>query len=449
MQNYKKIISADALEKINLGSKEYIKKLNEDENNNNEENQQNNNIININNIDKENIGYEINEDVTKTIQIMQENFENYTLTEKNGIQWIIKKIEKLEPNNELNLSNIQGYLPKYRFIGPKNKNIQYKALELSSYILQLSNVAFNEVSKLIGPDTKVDIPFSKLCVILLIDSSCYISLKRKIFNFFILCSYSILCNLLEIPYGIAIIADGKFKIILKQFEEPHSFDILEKVYECLMIRRFRDNLSNSQVFAKESFMFSIEYNSKLNNNEIPKFYKEHPKKVIITITDGLDEELKLTSKWNHLIFNNSEISFGFIFNKPDFPNIEDRIKIEKLWDNFFKESKKAKSKVILYIYDKSENNNNLYQNLSIFFGDLICQKQDNFEEKIIPKEISKPNFVEEEIKLNSIETLNEIFKNFKRKNNDNQLYIQNYPLRFSSDGIFNEGTAIIRPEPFY
>ena len=34
---------------------------------------------------------------------MQENFENYTLTEKNGIQWIIKKIEKLEPNNELNL----------------------------------------------------------------------------------------------------------------------------------------------------------------------------------------------------------------------------------------------------------------------------------------------------------------------------------------------------------
>ena len=442
MQNYKRIINADALEKINLGSKEYIRKLNEAENNNIEENQQNINIINLDNIDKENIGYEINEDVTKTIQIMQENFENYSLTEKNGIQWIIKKIEKLDLNNELNTSNTQGFLPKYRFMQPKNKNIQYRALELSSYILQLSNVAFNEVSKLLGPDTKVDIPFSKMCVILLIDGSCYISIKRKIFNFYILCCYSILCNLLEIPYGITVIADGKFKIILKQFEEPHSFDILEKVYECLMIRRFRDNLSNSQIFAKESFMFSVEYNSKLNNMEMPKFYKEHQKKIIITITDGLDEELKLTSKWNHLIFNNPDISFGYIFNKPDFPNIEDKIKIEKLWNNFIGESKKAKSKVIVYIYDKSEKNN-LYQDLSIFFRDLICQKQDNFEEKIIPKEISKPNFVEEDIKLNSIETLNEIFKNFKRKNSDNQLYIQNYPLRFSSDGIFNEGINII------
>ena len=438
MQNYKKIINADALEKINLGNKEYIKKLKEEEK---EENQPNNNIINANNIVQKNMGYVINEDVTKTIQIMQENFENYTLTEKNGIQWILKKLEKLDYNTELNLTNTKGYLPKYRFMEKNKKNFQYKILELSSHILKLSNIAFNETSKLIAPDTKLDIPFSKMCVILLIDGSCYISLKRKILNFFILCSYAIVCNLLEIPYGIAVVADGKFKIILKQFEEPHSFDILEKVYECLMIRRFRDNLSNSQVFAKETFMFSLDYNSKLKNNEIPNFYKEHKKKVIITITDGLDEELKLTSKWNHLIFNESEISFGFIFNKPDFANAEDKKKIEKLWENFIEESKKAKSKVIIYIYDKSEEKN-LYQNLSVFFRDLICQKQENFDENII-KEILNPDFLDGDISLNSIETLKEIFKNFKRKNNDNQLYIQNYPLQSFSNGIFNEGANLI------
>ena len=221
--------------------------------------------------------------------------------------------------------------------------------------MQLSNITFNEASKIIGPDTKMDIPFNKMCIILLIDGSCYISIKRKILNFYILCSYSIICNLLEIPYGISVIADGKFKIILKQFEEPHSFDILEKVYECLMIRRFRDNLSNSQKFAKDTFMFSADYDG--DDNNIPKFYKEHYKKIIITITDGLDEELKLTNKWNHLIFNETDISFGFIFNKPVFGNIEDKNKIEKLWDNFITETKKAKSKVLIYIFDKINNNN--------------------------------------------------------------------------------------------
>ena len=432
LENYKKTISSDILYNINLGSKEYIQKLKEEE----QEEQnipQNHFIIRKEN---ENIGYIIDEDTSKTIQINQEKFENYNFTEKNGIQWVTKKIEKIDKNMELNLSNTQGYLPKNLLTEVMKKNIQYRILELSPHIMQLSNKTFNEVSKLIGPEAKTDIHFNNICVIFLIDGSCYISLKRKIINFYILCSYSIACHLLEIPYGIALIADGKFKVILKQFEEPHSFDILEKVYECLMIRRFRDNLSCSQKFAKETFMFSEEYNPK--ENEIPKFYKEHQTKIIITITDGLDEELKLTKKWRTVIFNDPNVSFGFIFNKPDFGNIEDKKKIEKLWENFIEESKKAKSRVIVHIFERI-NNNNFYNNLSIFFRDLILQKQEKFEEKNILININKPDFVEEKIYLNSIQTLNEIsFKSRKGKNSNNQLYIQNYPLKFSFDGFYNE-----------
>lgn len=103
--------------------------------------------------------------------------------------------------------------------------------------MQLSIKTFNEASKIIGPDLTTDIPFKIICAILLKDGSCYISNKKKLINFYILYSYAIVFNLLEISYGIAVIADGKYKIIFKQFEEPHSFDIFEKVYECLMLRR--------------------------------------------------------------------------------------------------------------------------------------------------------------------------------------------------------------------
>ena len=206
-----------------------------------------------------------------------------------------------------------------------------------------------------------------------------------------------------------------------------------------MLRRFRDNLANSQKFAKETFMFTVEYKKNENNDNVPNFYKEHPKKIIITITDGMDEELKLTNKWNNLIFNEKDISFGFIFNKPDSLNNEDKEKIIKLWNNFIDDTKKAKSKVVVHILEDMMQNN-FYDNLSIFFTNLIYQKQENFvEQKII--NIYKPIFVEENIKLKNIKSLSEIpFKNRKIKNKDNQIdmYVQNYPLKSSSEIFINE-----------
>ena len=307
--------------------------------------------------------------------------------------------------------------------------MQYPFSKLSNYFLKLSSNMFNEVSKLVGPDSKYDILFNKICVILLIDNSCYINKYNKIENFHLLCSFSIALNSLEIPYGIAVVADGKFKVILKQFEDPHSFDILEQVYECLTIRRFRDHLSNFQKFAKETYMFSKEY--KKENN--PKFYKDHPKKVIITITDGLDEELKLTKEWNNLIFNDPNTSFGFVFCKPDIEDINDKMEIEKLWKVFIEESKQAKSKVIVQLIDK-DRKINLYEHLPKFLRDLIGQKKDIVD---IKRDLSdyEPYFINENIILNSIESLENLSFKEKRgsKIKSNQLYIRNYPLKYSSD----------------
>jgi hypothetical protein len=348
-KNYNKIIKPESLKNIYLGSKEYINKLKEDE-------EINNNIkseVNLKENKRQDYGYIINEDANKSFKISQDTFENFGFSNNDRINLVIKKIPKIEEGNNISLPNIDGYFPKDISNYYGNTVIQYPISKLSNYFLKLSSSMFNEVSKLVGPDTKYDILFNKTCILLLIDNSCYINKYNKIENFHLLCSFSIALNSLEIPYRIVIVADGKFKVILKQFEDPYSFEILEKVYECLMIRRFRDHLSNFQKFAKETYMFSKGY--KKENN--PKFYKDHPKKVIITITDGLDEELKLTKEWNNLIFNDPNTSFGFIFCKFIIEDINDKMEIEKLWKVFIEESKQAKSKVIVQLIDKDRKIN--------------------------------------------------------------------------------------------
>ena len=92
-------------------------------------------------------------------------------------------MEKLEQNNELNLSNIQGYLPKSNYIEYNNNHHKYAILDLSSHILKLASKSFNEVCKLIGPDVKADAPFKSICAILLIDGSCYIYKVKYNFGF--------------------------------------------------------------------------------------------------------------------------------------------------------------------------------------------------------------------------------------------------------------------------
>lgn len=88
-----------------------------------------------------------------------------------------------------------------------------------------------------------------------------------------------------------------------------------------------------------------------------KFFENHDKKIIITIIDGLDEELKLINEWNSLIFNNPSIYFGFIFNMPNIDNIKDKEEIEKLYNIFIEGSKKAKSKIIVKIIGRDPKNN--------------------------------------------------------------------------------------------
>ena len=65
---------------------------------------------------------------------------------------------------------------------------------------------------------------------------------KKITNMSILCAMTLVLNNLNIKYSIGLFGEEDFKIIMKQFDEEHSLLILQQVYECLMMKRYRTNL---------------------------------------------------------------------------------------------------------------------------------------------------------------------------------------------------------------
>jgi len=69
--------------------------------------------------------------------------------------------------------------------------------------------------------------------------SLYDNSIRKIINFYILCSYAVAFHLLEINYGIAVVADGKFKIIIKQFNKLAALEPSQSVHHLDIILNVR------------------------------------------------------------------------------------------------------------------------------------------------------------------------------------------------------------------
>ena len=65
--------------------------------------------------DGKDYGYVINEDLSKTFKLDQERFETYDFSINDGINWVIKKISKIEEGNHISLLNADGYLPQLQY----------------------------------------------------------------------------------------------------------------------------------------------------------------------------------------------------------------------------------------------------------------------------------------------------------------------------------------------
>ena len=54
----------------------------------------------------------------------------------------------------------------------------------------------------------------------------------------------IVFNSLEIPYLISEVGDNGFKVVLKELNEEHSIESLQKALDCIFIKRTNTNIAS-------------------------------------------------------------------------------------------------------------------------------------------------------------------------------------------------------------
>ena len=193
----------------------------------------------------------------------------------------------------------------------------YNLVDNSNY---LANRLFSVLSK---GNLKNEIPFKDLEVYILLDCARTISSTDKFFTMFQVCALTTALYNLEIPYLLSVVGDSGYKVILKELDEEHSYEALQKALDCIMIKRCNTNIASCVKTALEKFS-----PEKININRQRVFY---------IFTNGLDEEYKLYSQWKENIFKDAfNCTFAFIFSMSDSLK-EDQIKdLKEVWEGFQK-----------------------------------------------------------------------------------------------------------------
>ncbi|KAK8841092.1 hypothetical protein M9Y10_027933 [Tritrichomonas musculus] len=293
-------------------------------------------------------------------------------------------------------------------------------LEVDDYpILPLMKQSFKISQEFIKVASDLDLPYSTMCVNILIDCSAFISDKNKMFNLLIICGLTDALTTLDIPYSAAVIGDQNFKAIVKPFEEPHSYRALQRISDCIHIKRFRAKLPGCIEYAINSMAFPND---------------ERRNRAIFTFTDGLDENLVKIKGWSEL-FKYSQLSFGFVFIKSSELVRKNLVFLENIWDTFEKETNGKNSVVkVAKIY---ANLDTLGYLLELFENVMKRSNRIDDEHMIIDSHYRFPLFeIPEEERLKSIN----IFKKYmNEKYDDNKdLYVQRSDVLKNVKSVFDQ-----------
>jgi len=266
----------------------------------------------------------------------------------------------------------------------------------------LAERIFIEVAKL---NLKYEIPYKNLEANILIDCARTISNNEKYFVMFQVCALATVFHSLEIPYLISLIGDSGFKVVLKNLCDEHSIENLQKVLDCVFIKRYK-----TKIF---SCIKAIDNYNSLDKDSHRIFY---------IFTNGLDEEFGLIEQIKDMAFLNEYNSLVFIFSK--FENIEKEQSeiLSGLWTKFgdYCKSNDLSVELIEMTKDKffAHNNNTLELNeesisnlIKVITSVLIKNREDDNNDKI---ENSTFNFET----LNQI-SLNEYLTNLEKIISDN------------------------------
>ena len=264
----------------------------------------------------------------KIVKITGKNFEGQNFDIEKETNRVIEKMKTIN-RKKLKLDEVterEGKLVKL-FSSDKLKELLketveikidsniYKLLESSEF---LSSRIFTNISKL---NLTEEIPYKNLEINILLDCARTISDTEKFFVMLQVCALTTVFYSLEIPYLISVVGDSGFKVVLKELEEEHLIDSLQKALDCIFIKRCNTNIASCIKTATDKFK-TLEND---NNNSQRVFYM---------FTNGLDEEFALYEQWKERIFTNPNHSFAFILSKPKTIKEEQSQFLTDFWDKF-------------------------------------------------------------------------------------------------------------------
>ena len=215
----------------------------------------------------------------------------------------------------------------------------------------------NLASKVYANSTNVNTPYLNLYANIILDCTFFIDNGNKFYIMFLVCGLTYALNSLEIPYSVTLISDENFKVTIKNYDEPHSLKVLQRVFDCIFITRFYTSLANGMKFAVNNLHFQPQ--------------EERPFRAFFVFSNGLDDQLYLSNEWKEKIFKSSPThlndKFGFTFIKGNELNGDNLEKVKQVWNNF-ENINKDKVRITKIISDNPLTD---YDNISEEFVQMV------------------------------------------------------------------------------
>ena len=290
-------------------------------------------------------------------------------TEKDSINRVLRRIKEMKKDAELEfLSSSECII--------QNQNDLFRSSATSFPVENLVILSQNLIANLIAKASDSKCPFLDISCNLLIDCSSFICVQNKLYNFMILIAYSYALSALEIPFSIAIVADLRFRFVLKPFEEEISILVLQRILDCLLIQRYKTNIA-------DTFRHSLEF------MKCPD--EKRTQRALFIFSDGIDENLVLSQSWKEKLLNDPNNSFAMIFVKSKLLENEGYSVFQSMWDSFSEDIETAPS-ITKLIYINPDLNSPTIESIISIFCTVLSRQQNSSNLNFYNKLDQKPEF---------------------------------------------------------
>ena len=335
--------------------------------------------------------------IEKTFRHNKKNKINFQISFENNDAYFNEFDEELVNDIVSNIQEKENEDKSYQIeigspIIPKNRN---KKNDNKDYIIK-ELVTFSKIfmEQFLETISRTNITFEKTSFCFIIDCSLYLGIKVKLFNLMIILSIIKILYMIDIKFSILLSADDKYKIIIKNYNENFEYeDLIEILYETMIIKRYRNNIL-------KSIMTSIQYLKKENGNTI-----------FLVFSDCMDESFTYPNYWLKNILVNETNNFIIITEKSRLYKEKNKEIIDKMINSFEENiNKNTLSKIKIIKIDFSDSN--IYSKIKLLFSDILQFLNDLNETSSQKEDVFLSIKNEKNIKIfNEEDSLNLITKN--------------------------------------